>query len=84
MDWKSVFDVKCSLCSQAGPSETSEMDEKIALAKSYAGRSFKCIFLTSVLEIECVSFTFQGSPSFMVRVRVLELKLPTERKIKLP
>ena len=47
-----------SLCSQAGPSETSEMDEKIALAKSYTGRSFSGIFLTSVLEIECVSFTF--------------------------
>ncbi|NWX42244.1 GTF2I factor, partial [Steatornis caripensis] len=33
----------------AGPSETSEMDEKIALAKSYTGRSFSCIFLTLVL-----------------------------------
>uniref|UniRef100_A0A8C0FM59 General transcription factor IIi n=1 Tax=Bubo bubo TaxID=30461 RepID=A0A8C0FM59_BUBBB len=39
----------------AGPSETSEMDEKIALAKSYTGKSFSCIFLTAVLEIECVN-----------------------------
>ncbi|NXY45575.1 GTF2I factor, partial [Ceuthmochares aereus] len=30
----------------AGPSEISEMDEKIALAKSYTGRTFSCIFLT--------------------------------------
>lgn len=30
---------KRSLCSQGGPSETSEMDERIALAKSYTGRS---------------------------------------------
>ncbi|NXA26560.1 GTF2I factor, partial [Ibidorhyncha struthersii] len=29
------------------PSETSEMDEKIALAKSYTGRAFSCIFLTA-------------------------------------
>lgn len=65
MDWQSVFDVRCSLCSQAGPSEASEKDEKNVLAKSYTGRSFTCIFLTSVLEIECVSFTFQGSPSFI-------------------
>ncbi|NXH78701.1 GTF2I factor, partial [Hydrobates tethys] len=44
-------------------SETSEMDEKIALAKSYTGRSFSCIFLTSVLEMECVSPVFPPSDS---------------------
>ncbi|NXI62172.1 GTF2I factor, partial [Anseranas semipalmata] len=32
-----------------GPSETSEMDEKIALAKSYTGRPYSYIFLTSIL-----------------------------------
>ncbi|NXL35231.1 GTF2I factor, partial [Glaucidium brasilianum] len=30
----------------AGPSETSEMDEKIALAKSYTGKSFTVLFFT--------------------------------------
>ncbi|XP_041882516.1 general transcription factor II-I [Corvus kubaryi] len=42
----------------AGPSRTSEIDEKIAPGKSYTGRSFA--FLTSVLEIECVSFAFHS------------------------
>uniref|UniRef100_A0A8C6YUP6 Ral transcription factor IIi n=1 Tax=Nothoprocta perdicaria TaxID=30464 RepID=A0A8C6YUP6_NOTPE len=37
-----------------GPSETSEIDEKIALAKTYTGRSFSCIFLPSFLEVEYV------------------------------
>lgn len=35
LNWKK----KRSLCSQGVPSETSEMDERIALAKSYTGRS---------------------------------------------
>lgn len=69
VDWENVFvetQFKShSLCFQAGPSETSEMDEKIALAKSYTGKSFSCIFLTSALEIECVSCTSQGSASLI-------------------
>lgn len=63
----------CSLCSQAGPSRTSEIDEKIAPGKSYTGRSFA--FLASVLEIQCVSFAFHSFATwFAVKLRVLELK----------
>ncbi|NWH81191.1 GTF2I factor, partial [Piaya cayana] len=39
----------------AGPSEISEMDEKIALAKSYTGRTFSFILLT------CSCFPFSDS-----------------------
>lgn len=63
----------CSLCSQAGPSRTSEIDEKTAPGKSYTGRSFA--FLTSVLEIQCVSFAFHSFATwFAIKLRVLELK----------
>ncbi|NXL88334.1 GTF2I factor, partial [Alectura lathami] len=44
-----------------GPSETSEMDEKIALARSYTGRFF--IFLASLLSVFPPSDSSQDTPS---------------------
>ncbi|NWH23354.1 GTF2I factor, partial [Grus americana] len=47
----------------AGPSETSEMDEKIALAKSYTGRSFSVYFFLHLNPVFPPSDSSQHAPS---------------------
>lgn len=83
MDWETAFVVRHDLKVLFVPKQALPKNpEKIALAKNYRGRSF--LFLTSVLEIECVSSTCQGSASLIWRVRVLEVKVQEKWKFQLP
>ncbi|NXI44769.1 GTF2I factor, partial [Galbula dea] len=65
----------------AGPSETSEMDEKIALAKSYTGRAFLCALLTSDSSQHTPSETSED-PEVEVTIEDDDEYLPPNKRLK--